>query len=161
MNTQADPTANQRFTTQQSWNPERIRAMAIYCSDGRWGEAFDEYCHDGLKLPRYDRFAVPGGPLLLTMRDASLISAYDAARDQIHFLVEGHELSRLVLITHWGCAFYHRLLHAEPADCLATQLADLRTAARTLRGWFAGIEVTAHAAYNHGGAVWFETVDVG
>ena len=45
----------------------------FYCSDGRWGEAFDEFCHAGLGLPRYDRFAVPGGPAWeSTMRDVSL-----------------------------------------------------------------------------------------
>jgi len=61
------------FTSTHPWNPERIGAMAIYCSDGRWGEAFDEFCHEGLRIPRYDRFAVPGGPLWLVMRDVSLM----------------------------------------------------------------------------------------
>ena len=61
------------FTSRHPWNPERIGALAIYCSDGRWGEAFDEFCHEGLRIPRYDRFAVPGGPLWLVMRDVSLM----------------------------------------------------------------------------------------
>jgi len=61
------------FISTHPWNPERIGAMAIYCSDGRWGEAFDEFCHEGLRIPRYDRFAVPGGPLWLVMRDVSLM----------------------------------------------------------------------------------------
>jgi len=56
------------FISTHLWNPERIGAIAIYCSDGRWGEAFDEFCHEGLHIPRYDRFAVPGGPLWLVMR---------------------------------------------------------------------------------------------
>ena len=30
------------FISTHLWNPERIGAIAIYCSDGRWGEAFDE-----------------------------------------------------------------------------------------------------------------------
>lgn len=145
-----------RITSSHGWNPQRIHALAIYCSDGRWGEAFDEYCHESLEIPRYDRFAIPGGPLALTLRDASLMTAYDAARDQIHFLVEGHHLDRIVLITHWGCAAYHRLLHREPDDCLPAQLDDLQQAARTLRGWFAGIDVDAHVAMHDGARVWFE-----
>src|SRR5207244_457736 len=46
----------------ERWHPARIGAMALYCSDGRWGEAFDEFCHRHLQIPRYDRLAVPGGP---------------------------------------------------------------------------------------------------
>ena len=45
------------FTSTHPWNPERIGAMAIYCRDGRWGEAFDEFCHERLHIPRYDSFA--------------------------------------------------------------------------------------------------------
>src|SRR5260370_25831282 len=36
------------FTSMEVWNPERIGALAIYCSDGRWGDAFDEFCHTRL-----------------------------------------------------------------------------------------------------------------
>jgi hypothetical protein len=32
------------------WHAERIGALAVYCSDGRWGEAFDEFCHRHLQL---------------------------------------------------------------------------------------------------------------
>ena len=31
------------FTSTFRWNNERIHAMALYCSDGRWGESFDEF----------------------------------------------------------------------------------------------------------------------
>src|SRR5438045_4577923 len=49
----------------ERWHAERIGAMALYCSDGRWGEAFDEFCHRHLQIPRYDRWAMPGGPAWL------------------------------------------------------------------------------------------------
>ena len=74
------------FTSRHSWSPERIHALAIYCSDGRWGEAFDEFCHESLRIPRYDRFAVPGGPVWLTLRDPALLRPYDAARSQLAVL---------------------------------------------------------------------------
>ena len=54
------------YTAHETWNPERIGALALYCSDGRWGEAFDEFCHKRLLIPRYDRWAVPGGPAQAT-----------------------------------------------------------------------------------------------
>ena len=53
------------YTCAERWQPERIGALALYCSDGRWGEAFDEFCHKHLLIPRYDRWAVPGGPAWL------------------------------------------------------------------------------------------------
>src|SRR5216684_6371639 len=53
------------FYCTESWHAERIGAGAIYCSDGRWGEAFDEFCHRHLQIPRYDRLAVAGGPAWL------------------------------------------------------------------------------------------------
>lgn len=138
------------FKSSYVWNPERIGALAIYCSDGRWGEAFDEFCHEGLHIPRYDRFAVPGGPAWLTLRDVSLLRPYDAARAQLDFLVRAHGLERIVLITHYGCAFYAELLGQDADGCLAAQEEDLRTAAGTLRAWFAGMQVETYVAMRSG-----------
>jgi hypothetical protein len=98
------------YTSTQTWDPERIGALALYCSDGRWGEAFDDFCHRRLLIPRYDRWAVPGGPAWLVPRDKGS-QLYHATRSQLDFLVHVHELERLVLITHFGCAFYRELLH--------------------------------------------------
>jgi hypothetical protein len=153
------PSTSESFKSSQRWNPERIRALAIYCSDGRWGEAFDEFCHVGLGLPRYDRFAVPGGPLWLTLRHSTLLTPYTAARDQIHFLVQAHGLERIVLISHYGCAYYAELLGQEPDACLPAQEEDLRTAAGTLRGWFAGMQVDCFMAMRSGEALSFRPIE--
>ena len=61
----------------------------MYCSDGRWGDAFDEFCHSRLHIPRYDRFAVPGGP-------ASLAEDSAPAWEQLALLVKAHDLQRIV-----------------------------------------------------------------
>jgi hypothetical protein len=148
------------FTSSQRWNPERIRALAVYCSDGRWGEAFDEFCHQGLGLPRYDRFGVPGGPAWLTLRHISLLTPYSAARDQLQFLVQAHELERIVLITHFGCAFYAEIVGKDPDGCLQAQEEDLRVAAGTVRAWFAGIQVEAYVAMRVGEQLTFHPVPV-
>src|SRR3954454_2944951 len=81
----------------ERWHPERIGALALYCSDGRWGEAFDEFCHRHLQIPRYDRWAVPGGPAWIAMppQDPALLRS---TRLQLDFLVRAHELERVVLI---------------------------------------------------------------
>ncbi|MBI3464240.1 MAG: hypothetical protein HY000_14465 [Planctomycetes bacterium] len=147
------------FESSYDWNPERIGALAVYCSDGRWGEAFDEFCHECLGIPRYDRFAVPGGPAWLTMRDVTLLRSYDAARKHLDFLVRAHGLQRIVLITHYGCAFYAERLQQDADGCLRTQVEDLHTAAGNLRGWFAGIDVDAYLAMREGERMSFFEVD--
>jgi hypothetical protein len=137
------------YTCLETWNPERIGALAIYCSDGRWGEAFDEFCHKRLLIPRYDRWAVPGGPAWLAPRPTTSHLA-QASRGQLEFLVRVHELERIVLITHYGCAFYRDLLQQPAENCLPTQLDDLRTVRTTLRGWFPDIQVEVYLAMQKG-----------
>ena len=143
------------------WAEKRIRALAIYCSDGRWGEILDEFCHEGLGLPRYDRFAVPGGPAWLTVRHISLLIPNSAAKEQLRFLVDAHELERIVLINHQGCAYYAGMLKsATPEELLAAQQLDLREGARTLRGWFGGIKVDAYMALREEEKAFFRPVEV-
>jgi hypothetical protein len=148
------------FTSRCAWNPERIHALAIYCSDGRWGEAFDDFCQQGLGLPRYDRFAVPGGPAWLTLRDVQLLRPYDVAREHVGFLVRAHELERIVLVTHYGCAFYGQMLGLDPDGCLPAQEEDLRAAGAALRAWFPRIEVHAYLAIRDGDRFVFRQVPV-
>jgi len=146
----------QRLVSRQKWNPDRIGAMAIYCSDGRWGEAFDEFCHEHLHIPRYDRFAVPGGPLWLVVRHVSLMTPFAAAREQLQFLVKAHQLERVVLFGHYGCAYYAHLLGRDAEACLPAQQEDLRAAARMLRAWFPNLKLDAFMAMRHGEQLSFE-----
>jgi hypothetical protein len=132
------------YHASERWHPERIGAMALYCSDGRWGEAFDEFCHRHLQIPRYDRWAVPGGPAWVNAPHGS--EYLKATRIQLDFLVQAHELERLVLITHFGCAWYGHLLKRPPEECLGEQMNDVRKAAATLNGWYPGLIVDCYLA---------------
>ena len=138
------------FTSTEVWNPERVGALAIYCSDGRWGEAFDEFCHRRLQIPRYDRMAIAGGPVWFASPDRGTGTFAEALHEQLAFLVKVHELERVILITHYGCAFYGERLHKSPDECLPGQLEDLRLGAQTLHGWFPGIQVEAYLAMRRG-----------
>ena len=62
MNTQQKSTV---FGSSERFDENRIRAAAVYCSDGRFGEHFDDFLHNALELPRYDRLALPGGAACL------------------------------------------------------------------------------------------------
>jgi hypothetical protein len=134
----------------ERWHPDRIGAVAVYCSDGRWGEAMDEFCHRHLQIPRYDRWAVPGGPAWVAARPHD-----PAVRAQLDFLVRAHELERVVLITHYGCAWYGHRLGRSPDECLPAQGADLAAAAAALRAWFPGMQVDAYVAVQQHGWVTF------
>jgi hypothetical protein len=138
------------FTSMEVWQPERIGALAIYCSDGRWGEAFDEFCHKRLQIPRYDRLAIAGGPAWLTGLDGQGDDLRQALRQQLSFLVKVHELERIVLINHHGCAVYRERLQLGPDECLPKQMDDLRMATATLHGWFPDVRVEAYLAMRRG-----------
>jgi hypothetical protein len=146
------------FTSTEVWNHERIGALALYCSDGRWGEAFDDFCHRRLLLPRYDRWAVPGGPAWLA-RSEQRPEQVKAVREQLDFLVRVHELERIVLITHYGCAYYGELLHQDPDGCLTPQMQDTSRARGTLREWFPKVEVEAYLAMRRYNCLSFHRLD--
>lgn len=129
------------FTSTEPWHPERIGALTLYCSDGRWGEAFDEFCHRCLQIPRYDRWAVPGGPAWLAAAEGD-----SAAHGQLDFLVRIHEVRRIVLITHYGCAAYAQRFQRSAPACLPAQVEDVRTAAQALQKRYAGIRVEGYLA---------------
>ena len=142
----------------ERWHAERIRALALYCSDGRWGEAFDEFCHNHLQIPRYDRWAVPGGPAWVAAKEDSVFLR--ATRTQLDFLVRAHELERVVLITHFGCAWYGHRLKQSPADSLPAQTEDVESAAAALRGWYPGMRVEAYLAMRQQEWVSFHQLDI-
>jgi hypothetical protein len=140
------------FTSLERWHAERIGALAVYCSDGRWGEAFDEFCHRHLQIPRYDRWAVPGGPAWLADTDEGR-QFHPPAREQLDFLVRVHELQRIVLITHYACAHYGDRLQQSPRVCLPLQIQDVSSAAATLRRWYPDVGVEGYLAMRSSGGL--------
>lgn len=141
---------------------ERIGAAAVYCSDGRYGEQMDEFLHHCLELPHYDRVAIPGGAAclaghLLAMRERGALDR------QLKFLIEGHGLTRVVLIAHQDCGFYKANVHPHKLRNVALeelQAADLATVAALLRDYNRSLEVDAYFARKVEGLVRFEPVAV-
>ena len=152
--------ANQERLTYRSEIPYqsgRIGAAAVYCSDGRLGEHFDDFLHNVLCMPRYDRLALPGGAACL----AGYFAAYreeDAAVAQLEFLVSVHGLKRVVLIAHQDCAFYTHRLEVSPLGLAERQYQDLETALRRVREIGPALQVEAWFASRRDGSVAFEHV---
>ncbi len=126
-----EDTSQVRYSAKLPYSSDRIRAAAIYCSDGRVGQHFDEFLIEHLRLPRYDRVALPGGPACL----ASHVRAYVSEQgvlSELKFLVEAHGVERIVLLAHENCAFYTSRLHLEGAAIERRQREDLAKAARLI-----------------------------
>jgi hypothetical protein len=147
------------FKSPHRFDEHRIHAAAVYCSDGRWGENFDDFAYDYLKLLRYDRFAVPGGPATLARRGAA---SFDVAREHIELLIQAHGLTRVCLIQHADCAYYLQKLGVSAADLKRAQTEDLARAASNLRDIDSSLAVEAYLALRtgpEGAAVVFETAE--
>jgi hypothetical protein len=139
------------------FDDNRIGAAAVYCSDGRFGEQFDDFLHHGLELPRYDRLALPGGAACL----AGHLLAFreeEALCDQLRFLVRAHGLQRVVLVAHQDCGFYAERLHVPPAQREARQREDMQTAIQRVRSLAPGVQVEGFFARKcPDGAIRFES----
>jgi hypothetical protein len=146
------------FVSSGPFEPERVHAVAIYCSDGRYGDHIDQFLHLHLGLPNYDRLAIAGGPAWLTYRSSASLIQYGMVRDQLDFLVEAHVLRRAVLIAHYGCAYYLRRYARDPDSVLSTQIQDLHDAAETMRTWYRALQVEIYLARAADGRVQFEAI---
>ncbi|MBL1217978.1 MAG: hypothetical protein D8M59_10850 [Planctomycetes bacterium] len=146
------------YESKTPFEVKRIKAAAVYCSDGRFGEPFDELMQTGLELPRYDRLAIPGGAACL----AGHFSAYreeEAAVAQLKFLVEIHGLEQVVLIAHEECAFYTERLRISALQLRSRQREDMEKAVRRVKAIDSRLAVHAFFAWKSDhGYVEFEPV---
>jgi hypothetical protein len=150
------------FTSTLPFQHERVGAAAIYCSDGRYGEQMDDFLHNGLLVPHYDRVAIPGGAAcladhMLAMRERSALTR------QLQFLLEAHNLTRVVLIAHQDCGFYKQNVHPyklrqRPLEDF--QFADLNRAAEIIRGWKPHPEVEGYIARVENDRVRFDALGI-
>lgn len=146
------------YTSSAPFEPQRVHGVAIYCSDGRFGDAVDEFLHQRLGLPNYDRLAIAGGPAWLTYRSSAGLLQYGFVREQIDFMVHVHGLQRAVLIAHHGCAYYLRRLASDADSALTIQIQDLHEASEMLRNWHPSLQIETYLARVVNGRVQFETV---
>lgn len=140
------------------YDASRMHAAALYCSDGRVGEHFDDFLHNGLSLPRYDRLCLPGGPACLAGHAQAHVEE-EGVVDELQFLVQVHKLKRVVLIAHQGCAFYATRLELTEPRLELVQRADLVRAAAFVHR-VTGLEaIEAYYARLTDGRIAFERVD--
>ena len=147
------------YESKSPYEPKRIHAAAIYCSDGRMGMHFDDFLSNGLRLPRYDRVALPGGPAALAEHPETKLE-HAAVADELKFLVEVHGLQRIVLIQHQNCAFYTGRLNLSGFGVEKQQLADLAGAARFVREVTGVDRIEGYFARRFDAHVGFEAIEL-
>ena len=146
-----------RYVSSQPYESARIYAAAVYCSDGRLGDHVDDFLHNGLGLPRYDRVACPGGPVALSGRLAAHWEAR-GVEEQLRFLVQVHEIRKVVLVAHVGCAYYSRKLLLAPEKVEQEQVEDLQKAQWAVERLVPGIEVSRYLLRVEGTEVAFDAI---
>ncbi len=128
-----------------AFEPEHPTALAMYCSDGRFTRAVEELLH-ALGHDRLDVLTMPGGPALLDLTSAR-IGASEVVREAASFLIRGHRIERVVLLSHQGCGYYRERFALESEESMRRrQTRDLVNAARWLRLQHAGLAVSLYHA---------------
>ena len=146
------------FSSSLPWDAQHSPTLVMYCSDNRFGHQTEDFLQTHLKIPRVDRFVVPGGAAWLVLRRGSL-KGYDMAQSGLHLLVEHHGITRIVLVAHHDCGFYQaQQPHISDSGRRNLQETDLHEAADVLAGWFAGLKVETYYANVVDGRVCFEPV---
>lgn len=146
------------YQSQIRYDSSRIHAAALYCSDGRIGEHFDDFLTNGLSLPRYDRLCLPGGPACVAGHPQAHLEE-EGVVDELQFLVQVHKLKRIVLIAHQGCAFYASRLELKEPRLELVQRADLVRAAAFVHRVTGLDSIEAYFARLTDGHVMFERVE--
>ena len=147
------------FRSPLPFDVNRIRAAAVYCSDGRFGDQFDDLLHHGLHLPRYDRLAVPGGAACLAYHFATYREEA-AVLEQLRFLIGAHGLEQVILIAHENCAFYTERLNVSPLQLEVQQREDMKKAIQRVRLLSGELTVRAYfARIDRNNMIQFESLD--
>ena len=134
----------------------------VRCSDHRLARACEDFIEHKLAVPEgtYDLVVVPGGPQFLCAMDYLPKFLWVGLR-WMRFLVEAHEIKRVVLIAHQDCGWYGHV-HGkilEGARKEERQCDDLRLARKNLTGSFPQLQVNTFFARLQESGVTFDHVE--
>lgn len=129
-------------------NRIETEVLVVHCSDHRFQAGFYEFLNLQLNLnENYDLLVIPGGPQCLTLVEYLPKFSW-ASWKWFRFLVEAHELKRMILMAHQDCGWYKELpfhLHSSP-EPRARQEEDLRRVRQALKHDFPDLSVELYYA---------------
>lgn len=112
--------------------PKSPSTVILYCSDGRLGEHIDDFAGQCLAIDHFDRLAVPGGAACLG-ENAANWNEGEVVAEQLRFLIDAHDIQRIVLIAHQDCGHYIQRLRIRGSTLIPRQCRDLVQAVERLR----------------------------
>ncbi len=129
-------------------NREDTDVLVVHCSDHRFQAGLHEFLNHNLNLgENYDLLVIPGGPQCLTL--AEYLPKFSwAGWKWFRFLVDSHELKRMILIAHQDCGWYKDLplhLHSS-SEPRSRQEEDLRRVRQSLKRDFPDLSVELYYA---------------
>ncbi len=135
-----------------------ITDLAVFCSDARFGAQCEEFVAQELGHSRFDRLVAPGGPACMLHWTVDLDDKVETVQRLKWFLIDNHEIDRVLLIAHEGCAYYTIKLGVEPEGLRSRQEDDLRRVADQIRDVKPGLRIEAYFAGLEGDQVVFKSV---
>ena len=142
-------------------NRTDTETLVVACSDHRFQAGLYEFLNLKLNLEEnYDLLVIPGGPQCLTL--AEYLPKFSwAGWKWFKFLVEAHELKRMILIAHQDCGWYKELpfhLHSS-SDPRKRQEEDLQRVRQALTKDFPELQVECYyAGWDAADKVTIETI---
>jgi len=148
------------FVSTTPYEASHPRALAVYCSDGRFTQAVEDLLHH-LGHARLDTLTLPGGPGVLNLWAGSLLEA-DQMERAARFLIRGHSIDHVVLLAHAGCGYYRQRFPGRAVgETRKSQIEDLQVAGGALRSARPGIVIDLFYASVDGARVRFDPVAAG
>ena len=135
-----------------------ITDLVVFCSDARFGAQSEEFVAQILGHSRFDRLVAPGGPACMLGASGALYDEGRIVQRLNWFLIENHDIDRVLLIAHEGCAYYTIKLGVEIGGLRWRQEDDLRRVADQIRDVKPGLRVEAFFAALDGEHVVFKPV---
>ena len=133
------------------------KALAVYCSDGRFTEAVEDLAHH-LGHSRIDTLTLPGGPALLNRWASDYLESEGIMR-AARFLIEGHHIEDVLLLAHAGCGYYQSRHGAlGPEISAEQQLKDLHFGAKELQIAYPHLRIHLYLAHPQGTTVEFRPI---
>lgn len=153
-----DQTSHTSYVASTPFVDGPITDLVVFCSDARFGAQSEEFIAQRLGHTRFDRLVAPGGPACLLDWTADLDDEVETLQRLKWFLIENHDINRVLLIAHEGCAYYTIKLGVDPGGLRWRQEDDLRLVADQIRDVKPGLRIESFIATLDGDRVIFKTV---
>ena len=154
-----DQTANPSYVAPTPFVDGPITDLVVFCSDARFGAQSEEFIAQRLGHTRFDRLVAPGGPACMLDWTTVLDDDVETVERLKWFLIENHDIDRVILIAHQGCAYYTLKLGVGEQQLRQRQDSDLRRVVERIREVKPGLGVEAYFAGLDGDRVAFTRLD--